>query len=205
MDLNQLSNIPMKYPPTRLVSAALLVSSLFVCHHAQAAFDTFMTFTGGTAPVTQGESTTVGFENAVEVFSFSWGVSNPVTLRKGTGLSPERPTFSSFNILKRADSASPALLAACAAGNYYDEVKVTLRRPGGDGSSFVFQVYTFKHVFVSSLQWSGSSGGDDTPTESVSLVYEQVVYEYTKAPNAQEPDPDPIVLGWDVVKNDFLP
>jgi type VI secretion system secreted protein Hcp len=34
-------------------------------------------------------------------------------------------------------------------------------------------------VFVDSIQWSGSGGGDDTPMESVSLSFGKVVITYT--------------------------
>jgi type VI secretion system secreted protein Hcp len=33
---------------------------------------------------------------------------------------------------------------------------------------------------VESIQWSGSSGGDDTPTESISFAFGKVVIEYKK-------------------------
>ena len=33
---------------------------------------------------------------------------------------------------------------------------------------------------VESIQWSGSSGGDDTPTESVSFAFAKVTIEYYK-------------------------
>ena len=33
---------------------------------------------------------------------------------------------------------------------------------------------------VESIQWSGSSGGDDTPTESVSFAFAKVKVTYSK-------------------------
>ena len=45
----------------------------------------------------------------------------------------------------------------------------------------VFLKYTFTDVMVESVQWSGSTGGDDTPTESVSLAFAKVAIEYSEA------------------------
>ena len=37
---------------------------------------------------------------------------------------------------------------------------------------------------VESIQWSGSSGGDDTPTESVSIAFAKVKISYSKQADA---------------------
>jgi type VI secretion system secreted protein Hcp len=42
----------------------------------------------------------------------------------------------------------------------------------------VFLTYKFDEVMVESVQWSGSSGGDDTPSESVSFAFGKVTVEY---------------------------
>ncbi len=33
-------------------------------------------------------------------------------------------------------------------------------------------------MFVESIQWSGSAGGDDTPTESISVAFGKVTMTY---------------------------
>jgi type VI secretion system secreted protein Hcp len=42
----------------------------------------------------------------------------------------------------------------------------------------VYLTYSFKEVFVESIQWSGSSGGDDSPTESVSFSFGACKLQY---------------------------
>ena len=54
-----------------------------------------------------------------------------------------------------------------------------LRRPDV-GTEQAFSTYTFTDVMVESIQWSGSSGGDDTPTESVSFAFAKVAISYFK-------------------------
>ena len=51
---------------------------------------------------------------------------------------------------------------------------------GTDGGQAVFLKYEFTDVMVESIQWSGSTGGDDTPTESLSLAFAKVAINYLK-------------------------
>ena len=184
----------------RIVLPSLLVAGLFSGSVAQAAFDTYVEFKGGDAPKTEGESVAQGFEHQIEVYSFSWGLSNPVSFQSGAGgAGAGKVSISSFNFMKKMDKASPSLFTTCASGKHYDEVVVKLRRAGGKDSQ-VFVIYTFKNVFVESQQWSGSSGGDDVPTESVSIAFGAVKMEYTPADASQ-----PVAAGWDVMANKPLP
>jgi type VI secretion system secreted protein Hcp len=58
---------------------------------------------------------------------------------------------------------------------------VQLRKATGtDGGQQTFLKYTFDDVMVESVQWSGSTGGDDTPTESVSFAFAKVKIDYSK-------------------------
>ena len=48
----------------------------------------------------------------------------------------------------------------------------------------MFLKYDFTDVMVESIQWSGSTGGDDTPTESVSFAFAKVAIDYFKQDEA---------------------
>ena len=50
-----------------------------------------------------------------------------------------------------------------------------------------FLIYEFETVMVESIQWSGSSGGDDTPTESVSLAFAKVTITYNTVDDKGNP------------------
>jgi type VI secretion system secreted protein Hcp len=143
------------------------------------AFDAFMWLKGG-APEAKGESTDTTFSknNAFEIYSFSWGASNPVSIGSSSGgAGAGKVSISSFNIMKKTDSASPALFLNCCKGQHFTEGHVVLRKAGGDALEYL--TYDFTEVFVESIQWSGSSGGDDTPTESVSFAFGKVDLKYT--------------------------
>jgi type VI secretion system secreted protein Hcp len=137
-------------------------------------FDTYVELTD-----IPGEATAKGFEGKIEIFSFSWGASAPVTIGPGsTGMSASRVSISSFNVMKKTDIASPKLFNAACLGTHIGKMTVSMRKQTGTGGQGVFLIYTFDEVMVESVQWSGSSGGDDTPTESVSFAFGKVTVEY---------------------------
>lgn len=144
------------------------------------AFDTFMMFDDGKKVV--GESTAEGMEGAFEIYSFSWGASNPVTIGSTAGgLAGGKVSISSFNVMKKTEAASALLFNACCTGQHYAAITVTMRKAtGSDGGQQPFLRYTFTNCMVESIQWSGSSGGDDSPTESISIAFGQVKIEYMK-------------------------
>lgn len=163
------------------------------------AFDSFLKLVG---PDVAGESTDSTHTGEFEIYSFSFGAMNPVTIGSGsTGMSGGKVSLSSFNILKKTDKASPILFKMCAQGDHFDKAIVTLRKAGGSAGQQEYLVYTFEKVFIESIQWSGSSGGDDTPTESLSLAYGKFTISY-KPQKAEDGTLDAAVeAGWDQTLN----
>lgn len=156
------------------------------------AFDAFLKIDG-----VDGESTRKGFEKQMEIQSFSFGASNPSTVGAGGGGGGGgKVSVSSFNIMKRSDAASPLLFLACCQGDHYATAVVTLNKSAGK-APIDFIKYEFEEVYVDNIQWSGSSGGDDTPSESVSFSFGKVSVTYTP----QKPDGSkgsPAVGAWDL-------
>jgi type VI secretion system secreted protein Hcp len=157
------------------------------------AFDTYVELTG-----IDGEATAKGFEKKIEIFSFSWGASAPVTVGPGTsGMTASRVSISSFNVMKKTDVASPKLFKACCTGDHIKKCTVSMRKQTGAGGQEVFLTYTFDEVMVESIQWSGSSGGDDTPSESLSFAFGKVTVEYkTQGKDGKLVAGTPVV--WDI-------
>lgn len=146
------------------------------------AFDAYMKVDG-----VDGESIRTGHEGEIELYSFSLGGSQSVSTT-GTGLSGGRVSLSDFSIMKKTDKSSPPFFNKMCQGKHFDSIVVTLQKASGDASNPIqFLKYTFSHAFVSSIQWSGSSGGDDTPSESVSFTFESFQIDY----NAQGFTGDP--------------
>jgi type VI secretion system secreted protein Hcp len=160
------------------------------------AFDTFLDIEG-----VEGESTATGMEKKIEIYSFSLGASNPTTVSSGSsGLSAGKVSVSSFNVMKKTEKSSPTLFSACCAGKHFAKATVTLRKATGDSGQKAFLTYTFTDVLVESIQWSGSTGGDDTPTESLSLAFAKVEISYLPQDTAAGGVSNPVKASWDVTK-----
>lgn len=157
------------------------------------AFDAYLKLEG-----INGEATRSGFEKHIEIYSFSWGVSNPATIgTAGSGGGAGKASLSSFNAMKASDSASPSLFQACANGKHFKTASVTLNKAGGE-KALNYLVYEFENCFIESVQWSGSSGGDDRPTESLSLAFGKVKITYTPQAPTGEKSGEPVVAQYDV-------
>ncbi|HLX46014.1 MAG TPA: type VI secretion system tube protein Hcp [Bryobacteraceae bacterium] len=167
------------------------------------AFDTFLIIDKGST--VKGEATAAGLSPATgwsEIFSFSWGASNPTTAgTQSGGLSSGKVSVSSFNIMKKTDNASPLLFNACCNGQHYGTAQVVMRKAtGASGKQAIFLQYDFTDVMVESIQWSGSSGGDDTPTESVSFAFAAVSIQYFTQDTAKGTMTAGNTGSWDVTK-----
>ena len=167
------------------------------------AFDTYMLIGDGT--VITGETTASGLTPAtgyVEIFSFSWGASNPTSVGSGsTGLAAGKVSVSSFNVMKKTEKSSNPLMTACCTGQHFPSAKVVMRKATGtSGGQQTFLEYDFTDVMVESIQWSGSSGGDDTPTESVSFAFAKFSITYWYQDEAAGGLTKGPVASWDLTK-----
>jgi len=164
-------------------------------------FDSYMKITG---PNVDGEATAKEMEKYIEIYSFSWGASNPTTVGPGSsGLSAGRAAVSSFNVMKKSETSSANLFAACVGGQHYKKTEVYLRKATGvDGGQKTFLKYTFEDVMVESIQWSGSSGGDDTPTESVSFAFAKVAVSYQQQDSKGGAVGNAVDASWDLTTVD---
>ena len=89
---------------------------------------------------------------------------------------PARCSISSFNVMKKTEKSSPTsvqclLHRPALHDGHGHHAQGGRRRPASKRRS---SSTTSRDVMVESVQWSGSSGGDDTPTESVSFAFAKV-------------------------------
>lgn len=117
--------------------------------------------------------------DGIEVLSFSWGASNPVTFGSG-GMGAGKVSISSFNIMKHVDAATLKLIEGVTTGKHYADATVTIF-DDKDQPSFRF---VMQEVMIESIQHSGSSCGDkkcNNITESVSIAVGKWKWENIKA------------------------
>jgi type VI secretion system Hcp family effector len=162
-------------------------------------FDAFLKLEG---PNVEGESTDATHAGEFELYSFGFGASNPVTIASGsTGMSGGKVTLQSFSVMKKTDKASPILFKMCCNGEHFDKATVKLRKAGGAGGQQEYLTYVFEKVFVENIQWSGSSGGDDTPSENLVLAYGTFKISYCPQKSEDGSLDAAVESGWDQTQN----
>jgi type VI secretion system secreted protein Hcp len=125
-----------------------------------------------------GEATAKGFEKKIGVYSFSIGGSAPATVSPGKGgLSGGRVTLGDMIISKQLDASSTKIMEAMCHGTHIPLATLTLRKATGTAQEG-FLVYKLSDCMISSIQTSGSSGSEELPHETVSIVYGKIEVEY---------------------------
>ena len=156
-----------------LLAASAATMALAIPVPAEAAVDAFLKLDG-----IPGETTSKGHENEIEVFSWSWGMARTSVVSMGRNTAG-KPCVSELHLMKAMDKATPLLMANLMSGMVIPKGKLTLRKAGeGPSSSLDFMVIEMSQVLVSSVQESGSSGGD-LPMESISLNFASAKATYT--------------------------
>src|SRR5919112_4593066 len=77
----------------------------------------------------KGETKDTKHKDEIDVMSFSWGVSNPVS-NYGGGLSAGKANFGDFSFTFRMCNASPKLAVSCAIGEHIKDATLTCRKSG---------------------------------------------------------------------------
>ncbi len=159
----------MKYPVLLRAVGALALATTLSCH---AASDFFLKIEG-----IDGESTDDRHKGEIEIQSFSWGVSNAGSFSSGGG-GAGKASFQDMHFTRRFDKASPVLALACATGQHIPSAVLVCRRSGSDGQPVQYYKITLTDILVSGVATGGSSGGGDLPTESFSLNFAKIEWEY---------------------------
>ncbi len=116
-----------------------------------------------------------GAPSTIEIDSWSFGASQGSSASHGSGGGAGKSSsFHEIQITKTVDKSSPLLFKACANGEHFPKVTLTLRKAGKP-----YLTLTMSDVLISSYQQSNGGGGA-TPTESLSLNFTKIEYHYSK-------------------------
>lgn len=142
-----------------------------------------------------GESTSETHPNEIEIQAWSWGMDRPSTGTATTlAMSLGRPCVSELSMTKFVDKASPKLMGALVGGTVLAKVKLSITQAGGLAAPVDFFTIDMTSVYVTSLQESGSSGGD-RPIESFALKFAAATVTYTPISQLGKPGtPVPVIL-----------
>jgi type VI secretion system secreted protein Hcp len=148
-------------------------------------------------PKVAGESTDAKFAGAIDVVSWSWGLTQAGSAGSGTGSGTGKVNFQDITLTKYVDKSTPALMAACCAGTSYGPVVLSMRKAGN--TPLVYMVITLGNVTISA-HGHATSSSDDRQTEQVGLHFGTVQMQYTPQ-NADGSGGAAITTTWNVPGN----
>jgi type VI secretion system secreted protein Hcp len=121
----------------------------------------------------EGESQ--GRPGEIDLLSWSWGVSQSGTFQTGSGGGAGKSSPSDLSATMFINKASPKLFLACAQGDHIPKATLVTRKAGTGQQEYM--TITLTDVLISSYQ-TGGSQGDERPTDSFSLNFAKMEYEY---------------------------
>lgn len=123
-----------------------------------------------------GESQDSKHKNEIQLESFSFGGSQSGSFASGGGGGAGKVQMQDMHFTKYVDKASPKLMLACANGEHIKSAILTVRKAGKDQQEYM--KVTISDCLVSSFQTSGASGHNGLCTESFSLNFAKIAFEY---------------------------
>ena len=117
-----------------------------------------------------GESTVAGHTGEIDLYSYSQGIQNNCASINCVS------QISDFNFMTKFTGATISFKKLSLNGTKLTSVDVTFIRPSA--TPFVLLKIHMESVLVTSVQESGSTGGDVTPTVSVSLAPQRIAWQY---------------------------
>jgi type VI secretion system secreted protein Hcp len=126
----------------------------------------------------KGESTATGFEDQMQIESWSFGATNSGSAVQGTGMGVGKVSFQDFHFVVQNGKATAPLFLACAKGNHIPQAILSCRKAGGDGNPYTYYKVTFGDIVISSFQTGGSNGSSILPMEQVSFNFSKITFEY---------------------------
>jgi type VI secretion system secreted protein Hcp len=126
-----------------------------------------------------GESTSQGHENEIDLFSFSWGVSNIPSAAGANGVAAgaavSKPKLSDLSVTKLSDKATPQLFSACLTGKHIKSAILTCPKASGED----YLQIQLEDVLVSDYVAGGHANSDteEGPLDQVSLNFQQISFQ----------------------------
>ena len=124
-----------------------------------------------------GESVDNTYAGSIDVLAWSWGLSQSGTTHAGPGAGAGKVNVQDLSLTKYVDKSSPKLFQACAAGTHFPTANIFVRKSGD--KPLEYYKIELKDLIVSSVQNSGSSGGDSV-MESITMNTAVINFTYVE-------------------------
>lgn len=146
----------------------------------------------------KGESQVRGFEDQIDVLSWSWGMTQSGTTHMGSGSGSGRVSVQDLTLTKYVDFSSKNLIQHCCTGKHVPSGKLTVRKAGGD-SPVEYLTLDLKDIIVTSVQ-AGGTDGEDRIIETTSLNFGAFGYKVTLQEATGSAGSD-AQFDWDIAAN----
>ncbi len=150
-------------------------------------------------PKLEGESQDDQFKNCIQIDSWSWTGTNASTHYVGSGGGAGKVMHGDLQCQKWLDKASIVLFDKLNRGQHFQQAILHCRKKMGGDKALEFLKITMKNVTVSNVSLGGHSNATGV-SESISLAYEEVKFEY----KIQQPDGSTGAVsqaGWNLAQN----
>jgi type VI secretion system secreted protein Hcp len=162
------------------------------------AFDGFIKIDG-----IQGESTDSKHKDWIEVESYSYSVTQPISMTASSsgGAAAERVQFGTIYFTKLADKATPKLFEFACGGKHIKEITIEVCRAGGDKQKYL--EIKMEHVLIHTLTHNGDNAGADAqfPTETVTFAPGRFRVTYFQQKREDGQGGGQVAAGWSLMEN----
>lgn len=124
----------------------------------------------------KGASTSKNGKDEIEILSYSYGMSMPVTHSVSEGQRTHgQANVSDLSISKYVDATTPIFLQHCARGTNIPKMKLRqLRADEASGTALELLTIDMENALVTSISCSGS----DQPVESITFNFSKITWTY---------------------------
>lgn len=124
-----------------------------------------------------GESKDKEFAGAIDVLSWSWGMSQPSSASVGGGAGAGKASFQDLTIVKHVDQSSSTLMKFLCTGKALGKVQLVARKATGD-KPLKFVTIDLAGGIVTDLH-PGGGAGDAQFVETLHLSFKEFKFTYT--------------------------
>jgi len=151
----------------------------------------------------EGESRDSRHKDTIEILSWSWGESSTGATQRaaaGEGGGAGKVQMRDFSFSALMSKASPELFEACATGQHFKEA-ILVASKAGDPRREAYLTIKLTDVLVTSYQTSGNTGDGGIPTDTFTLSFQKIEFEYR--PQKADGSLDaPVKAGYDLKRNE---
>jgi type VI secretion system secreted protein Hcp len=146
----------------------------------------------------KGESQDHKHKDAIELLSFSWGLSQTGTMHSGTGGGAGKVHVQDLTFTHWIDKSTAPLVGSVCQGDHFGEGVLTVRKAGGKDALEYLKI-TLKNIIVTNVSIGGSHG-EDKLTENVTLNFQKFQIDYKQQTEKGAAGASP-TFKWDIAAN----